>query len=49
MGFQPQCTGSDRRINASSFPPGGFVTAAMGLTMVAPAQRHGEFITDLAA
>jgi hypothetical protein len=49
MGLQPQSSGGDGRINAVNFPPCGFIAAAMGLTMVAPAQRHGELITDLAA
>ena len=49
MGFQPQCAGGCGRIYASFFPPGGFVARAMGFAMMAPAQRHGELIADLAA
>jgi hypothetical protein len=49
MRLKPQCAGSDGRINAGIFPPCGFIAAAMGFAMVAPAQRHGELITDLAA
>jgi hypothetical protein len=37
-----------RWVNASIFPPGGFITTAMGLAMMAAAQRHGELIADLA-
>jgi hypothetical protein len=49
MRLQPQASGSDGRINASIFPPCGFVATAMGLAMMAPTQRHGELIADLAA
>ena len=49
MSLQPQRAGREGRINASIFPPCGFIGTAMGLAMMAPAQRHGELITDLAA
>ena len=49
MRFQPQRAGSDGRIDASLFPPCGFIATAMDLAMMAPAQRHGELIADLAA
>jgi hypothetical protein len=49
MGLQPQSAGSGRRINANFLPPYGFVARAMGLAMMAPAKRHDELITDLAA
>jgi hypothetical protein len=49
MGLQPQGAGSDTRINASILPPPSFIAAAMGLAMMAPAQRHGALITGLAA
>jgi hypothetical protein len=49
MGLQPQYTGSDGRIDASIFPPRGFITTAVGFAMVAPAQRHDELITGLTA
>ena len=49
MRLQPQAPGSDGRINASIFPPCGFIATAMDLTMVSPAERHGELIADLAA
>jgi hypothetical protein len=49
MAFQPQRPGSRRRINANVLPPSGFVARAMGLAMMAPAQRHYELVTDLAA
>jgi hypothetical protein len=49
MRLQPQRTGSDGWINASIFPPGRFIATAMGLAMMAPAQRHRELIADLAA
>jgi hypothetical protein len=49
MHLQPQRAGSEGRINASSFPPRGFIARAMDLAMMAAAQRHGELIADLAA
>jgi hypothetical protein len=49
MRLQPQASGSDGRINASIFPPCGFISTAMDLAMMASAQRHGELIADLAA
>ena len=49
MGLQPQSAGDSGRINGSILPPCGFVARAMGLAMMAPAQRHGELVTDLAA
>jgi hypothetical protein len=49
MRLQPQRTGSDGRINAGIFPQCGFIATAMDLAMMAPAQRHGELIADLAA
>jgi hypothetical protein len=45
----PKSSGGDGWINASIFPPCGFIAAAMSLAMMASAQRHGELITDLAA
>jgi hypothetical protein len=41
--------GSNGRVNASIFPPCGFIHAAMGLAMMAPAQRHDELIACLPA
>ena len=38
-----------RAVNAGIFPPCGLIAGAMDLAMMAPAQRHGELITDLAA
>ena len=49
MGFQPKGARSDSRINPGIFPPRGFIAAAMQLAVMAPAQRYGELITDLAA
>ena len=37
MRLQPERAGSDGRINASLFPPCGFITGAMGLAMMAAA------------
>ena len=47
MRLQPKRAGGNGRINASLFPPCGFITTAMGLAMMAAAQRHGKFIADL--
>jgi hypothetical protein len=49
MGLQPQRAGGDGWINAGILPPCGFIATAMGIAVMAPAQRHGELITDLAA
>jgi hypothetical protein len=38
VGLQPQCAGRDRWINASIFPPCGFVATAMGFAMMTAAQ-----------
>ena len=44
MGLQPQRAGRDGRINTGLDPPCSFVAATMDLTVVTPAQRHGELI-----
>ena len=49
MGLQPQRAGGRWLVNAGIFPLCGFIAAAMGLAMMAPAQRHDELIADLAA
>ena len=49
MGLQPQRAGGDGRINAGILPPCGFIATAMGLAVMAPAQRYGELIAGLAA
>ena len=46
---QPQRAGVHSRIDTGLDPPGGFIAAAMDLAMMAAAQRHGEFVADLAA
>jgi hypothetical protein len=48
MCSEPQNASHRGRINANLFPPGGFVTAAMYLTVMSPAQWDSEFIADLA-
>ena len=47
-GGEPQRAGSYGRVNTNIFLPRGFVAAAMGVAMMAPAQRHGELVADLA-
>jgi hypothetical protein len=47
MCCQPKHTCCDRRINARLVPPGYFVTTAVDLAMMTPAQRHGELIAYL--
>ena len=49
MGLYPEGASSAGRINASIFPPCDFIARAMGLAMMAAAQRYGELVTDLAA
>ena len=44
MRLQPQRAGGDGRIDTGLLPPSGFITRAMDLTVVAPAQRYGELI-----
>ena len=48
MRLQPQRAGGDGRIDTGLFPPCGFIATAMDLTVMAPAQRHGELIADFA-
>jgi len=48
MHLQPKCASNGDRIGAGAFPPSSFVAAAVDLTMVPPAQRHGELIAHLA-
>jgi hypothetical protein len=49
MGFQPMGARRDSRIDTGFLPPCGFIATAMNLAVMAPAQRYGELITDLAA
>jgi hypothetical protein len=49
MRLKPKRAGRDGRINAGIFPQCGFIARAIDLAMMAPAQRHGELIDDLAA
>ena len=48
MHLQPKRASNDDRIDAGTFPPSNFVAAAVDLSMVSPAQRHGELIAHLA-
>jgi hypothetical protein len=48
MGFKPQCPGGDRGVETKLLPPPRFITVTVNFTMVSPAQRDGEFVTDLA-
>jgi len=47
--FKPQCAGRGAWIDAGYIPPFGFVAGAMDLSMVPPAKRDRELITNLAA
>jgi len=49
MRLKPQRARLNGRINSYFQPPHGFVTAAMDLAMMSPAQWHGVLIADLAA
>jgi hypothetical protein len=49
MGLQPQRAGRDGRINTGLDPPCSFIAAMMDLTVVTPAQRHGELVTHFSA
>jgi hypothetical protein len=45
MTFQPEDARGHRRIDAGLYPPCRFITAAMDLAMVSPAERYRELIT----
>jgi hypothetical protein len=47
--FEPQRASGDGRIDACLFPPRRFITRAMDLAVMSPAERDGELIADLAA
>ena len=49
MGFKPQRPGHFSRIEPGGFPPRRFIAGTMDLAMMASAQRHREFVADLAA
>ena len=46
--LQPKRAGLDGRIDSGLPPPTGFISTAVHLAMMAPAQRYREFIADLA-
>jgi hypothetical protein len=48
MGFKPQLTSRDGRIDAGFAPPCGFIAMTMKLAMMTAAKRHGELVADLA-
>jgi hypothetical protein len=49
MGYKPQRSCRGGRIEAELTPPPAFVAVTMQLAMMAAAQRHREFVADLAA
>jgi hypothetical protein len=49
MCLQPKHASSGGRINASLVPPRNFVTAAMHLAVMSPAQRDRKLVADLSA
>ena len=49
MRLQPCGAGLRHRIDSVLAPPGHYVALALDLAMMAPAQRDGELVTDLAA
>jgi len=49
MAFQPENASGHRRIDTGLYPPCRFITAAMDLAVVAPAERDGKLIADLTA
>ena len=48
MRLNPQGAGRSERIDCGLPPPLGFITMTMELAMMAPTERNGELITDLA-
>ena len=49
MGFEPQLTGRDGRVDAGFAPPRRFIAMTMELAVMTAAERHGELVADLAA
>jgi hypothetical protein len=49
MCLQPKHASSGNRINAGVVPPRSFVTAAMHLAVMSPAQRNRKLVADLSA
>ena len=48
MSRKPQPACGDKRLYSAVPPPRSFIAAAMNLTVMRPAQRHGELIAHLA-
>ena len=48
MRVGPQARGNGEGINALALPPGPLVAATVELSMVQPANGHGEAVADLA-
>jgi len=44
-----ESSGNSKSINAGLFPPCNFITRAVNFAMVAPAERDGELVADLAS
>ena len=49
MCLQPKHASSGGRINAGLVPPRSFVTAAVHLPVMSPAQRNRKLVADLSA
>ena len=49
MGFEPQLTGGEGRVDTGFAPPFGFIAMTMELAVMTTAERHGELVADLAA
>jgi hypothetical protein len=49
MGFKPQGARGAGGIEPKLLPPRRFIAVTVNFTMVSPAQRDREFVTDLAA
>jgi len=49
MRLIPEPPGGAHGINAQAIPPGALRARSMQLTVVAAAERHGEFVADLTA
>jgi hypothetical protein len=48
MCFKPKRASGGGRIDGGLLPPCSFITSSMNLAVMAPAQRNGELIADLA-
>ena len=49
MGFEPQLTGREGRVDTGFAPPFGLIAMTVEFAVMSTAERHGELVADLAA